>query len=93
MADRRIGSERPRRSWSAGDVQEALLISGQIPLWLVDGDDRIAFVNDAAVETLGFESDDELVGRPEPRLDPLHPPRRVALPGGGLPDHACHPAR
>jgi PAS domain S-box-containing protein len=54
----------PRRRWSASDVQEALVISGQIPLWLVDGDDRIAFVNDAAVELLGYDSEDELVGRP-----------------------------
>jgi PAS domain S-box-containing protein len=53
-----------RRHWSAADVQEALVISGQIPLWLVDGDDRIAFVNDAAVELLGYDSDDELLGRP-----------------------------
>ena len=40
------------------------MISGEIPLWLVDGDDRIAFVNDAAVRVLGFDSHDELVGRP-----------------------------
>ena len=40
------------------------MISGQIPLWLVDGDDRIAFVNDAAVRTLRYDSDDELLGRP-----------------------------
>ena len=40
------------------------MISGEIPLWLVDGDDRIAFVNDAAVRILGFDSDDELLGRP-----------------------------
>jgi PAS domain S-box-containing protein len=45
-------------------VQEALLISGEIPLWLVDGDDRIAFVNDAAVRLLRYERDDELLGRP-----------------------------
>jgi PAS domain S-box-containing protein len=64
MADRGIRADRPRRRWSATDVQEALVISGEIPLWLVDGDDRIAFVNDAAVRTLGFESDDELIGRP-----------------------------
>ncbi|MCW3066246.1 MAG: domain S-box protein [Solirubrobacterales bacterium] len=63
MADRRIGSDR-RRRWSAGDVQEALLISGEIPLWLVDGDDRVTFVNDAAVRILGFDRDDELLGRP-----------------------------
>ncbi|HMJ36595.1 MAG TPA: PAS domain S-box protein [Baekduia sp.] len=55
---------RRRRRWSAGEVQEALVISGEIPLWLVDGDDRIAFVNDAAVRTLGYDSDDELLGRP-----------------------------
>jgi PAS domain S-box-containing protein len=42
----------------------ALVISGEIPLWLVDGDNRIAFVNDAAVRILGFDSDDELLGRP-----------------------------
>ena len=30
-------------------MQEALVISGEIPLWLVDGDDGVAFVNDAAV--------------------------------------------
>jgi PAS domain S-box-containing protein len=65
MADRGISSDRPRRRrWSAGDVQEALVISGQIPLWLVDGDDRIAFVNDAAVRLLGYDRDDELIGRP-----------------------------
>jgi PAS domain S-box-containing protein len=65
MGDRVIRSDRPRRRrWSAGDVQEALVISGEIPLWLVDGDDRIAFVNDAAVRTLGYDSDDELLGRP-----------------------------
>jgi PAS domain S-box-containing protein len=65
MADRGIRSERPRRRhWSAGDVQEALVISGAIPLWLVDGDDRIAFVNDAAVRVLGFDSDEELLGGP-----------------------------
>ena len=40
------------------------MISGQIPLWLVDGDDRIAFVNDAAVRLLGYDSEDELIGRP-----------------------------
>jgi PAS domain S-box-containing protein len=65
MADPGIRSDRPRRRrWSASDVQEALVISGQIPLWLVDGDDRIAFVNHAAVRILGFDSDDELLGRP-----------------------------
>ena len=45
-------------------MQEALVISGEIPLWLVDGDDRVAFVNDAAVRTLGYDSDQELIGRP-----------------------------
>jgi PAS domain S-box-containing protein len=65
MADRVIRSGLPRRRrWSAGDVQEALVISGEIPLWLVDGDDRIAFVNDAAVRILGYDHDDELLGRP-----------------------------
>ncbi|MCW2962948.1 MAG: domain S-box protein [Actinomycetia bacterium] len=44
-------------------MQEALVISGEIPLWLVDGDDRIAFVNDAAVRILGYDSDEELLGR------------------------------
>jgi PAS domain S-box-containing protein len=64
MADRGIRSDRPRRRWSAGDVQEALVISGEIPLWLVDGDDRIAFVNDAAIRILRYDSADELLGRP-----------------------------
>jgi PAS domain S-box-containing protein len=63
MADRGVTSD-PRRSWSASDVQEALVISGEIPLWLVDGDDRIAFVNDAAIRILGYDSDAELLGRP-----------------------------
>lgn len=40
------------------------MISGEIPLWLVDGDDRIAFVNDAAVRILGYDSDEQLLGRP-----------------------------
>jgi PAS domain S-box-containing protein len=64
MVDRGVISERPRRRWSAGDVQEALVISGEIALWLVDGDDRIAFVNDAAVRILGYGKDEELLGRP-----------------------------
>ncbi len=65
MPGRDIRSGLPgRRRWSAHDVQEALVISGEIPLWLVDGDDRVAFVNHAAVRTLGFDSDDELIGRP-----------------------------
>jgi PAS domain S-box-containing protein len=65
MTDRRFPADRSRRRhWSAADVQDALVISGQIPLWLVDGDDRIAFVNDAAVQLLGYDSDDELLGRP-----------------------------
>jgi PAS domain S-box-containing protein len=64
MAERTIRSDRPRRRWSAADVQEALVISGEIPLWLVDGDDRIAFVNDAALRTLRYDDEDELLGRP-----------------------------
>jgi PAS domain S-box-containing protein len=64
MADRGVRPARPRRRWSATDVQEALVISGEIPLWLVDGDDRIAFVNDAAVRVLRYDSDEELLGRP-----------------------------
>jgi PAS domain S-box-containing protein len=64
MTDRGVKPVGPRRSWSAADVQEALVISGQIPLWLVDGDDRIAFVNDAAVRLLGYDRDAELIGRP-----------------------------
>src|SRR3954465_11215489 len=63
-------SGRPRRQWSAADVQEALVISGQIPLWLVDGDDRIAFVNDAALQLLRYDSDEELIARP--RHDSVH---------------------
>jgi PAS domain S-box-containing protein len=64
MTERGVVRVAPRRRWSAADVQEALVISGQIPLWLVDGDDRIAFVNDAAVRLLGYDSDAELIGRP-----------------------------
>jgi PAS domain S-box-containing protein len=65
MASQSIRADRSRRRrWSAGEVQEALVISGEIPLWLVDGDDRIAFVNDAAVRILGYDGDEELLGRP-----------------------------
>jgi PAS domain S-box-containing protein len=66
MVDGRTPSERQpvRRRWRANEVQEALVISGEIPLWLVDGDDRIAFVNDAAVRTLRYDSDEELLGLP-----------------------------
>src|ERR1700758_3294775 len=63
MTEQRAGRQERRRRWSASDVQEALVISGQIPLWLVDGDDRIAFVNDAAVQLLGYDSDTEMLGR------------------------------
>jgi PAS domain S-box-containing protein len=65
MAEQRLRDAPPRRRrWSASEVQEALVISGEIALWLVDGDDRIAFVNDAAKQILGYESDGELLGRP-----------------------------
>jgi PAS domain S-box-containing protein len=66
MGNGRSPSERRpvRRRWKASEVQEALVISGEIPLWLVDGDDRIAFVNDAAVRALGYDSDEELLGLP-----------------------------
>jgi PAS domain S-box-containing protein len=64
MTEQRVGRQETRRRWSASEVQEALVISGQIPLWLVDGDDRIAFVNDAAVQLLGYDSDQEMLGRP-----------------------------
>jgi PAS domain S-box-containing protein len=79
MADRGTRPDRPRRRrWSAGDVQEALVISGEIPLWLVDGDDRIAFVNDAAVRVLGFDSDEELLGGPS--HDSIHYKHRDGSP-------------
>jgi PAS domain S-box-containing protein len=79
MDDRGTRPDRPpRRRWSAGDVQEALVISGEIPLWLVDGDDRIAFVNDAAVEVLGFDSDEELLGGPS--HDSIHYKHRDGSP-------------
>jgi PAS domain S-box-containing protein len=65
MAEPRLTNSPPRRHrWSASEVQEALVISGEIALWLVDGDDRIAFVNQAAKQILGYESDRELLGRP-----------------------------
>src|ERR1700739_3313280 len=64
MTNQRVGRHGTRRRWSASEGQEALVISGQIPLGLVDGDDRIAFVNDAAVELLGYDSDQEMLGRP-----------------------------
>jgi PAS domain S-box-containing protein len=76
MVDGLTPSERRpvRRRWRAGDVQEALVISGEIPLWLVDGDDRIAFVNDAAVRVLGYDSDEELLGLPShDSVHYLHP--------------------
>jgi PAS domain S-box-containing protein len=68
MADPWVRSDRSgRRLWSAGDVQDALVISGLIPLWLVDGEDRITFVNDAAIRLLGYGSHEELLGRPSHR--------------------------
>jgi PAS domain S-box-containing protein len=84
MTDRGVRSGRPRRRWSAGDVQEALVISGQIPLWLVDGNDRIAFVNEAAVRLLGFDNDEELLGRPShDSIHYKHPD------GSAFPAEAC----
>jgi PAS domain S-box-containing protein len=79
MAERGSRPDRPRRRrWSASDVQEALVISGEIPLWLVDADDRIAFVNDAAVRVLGFDSDEELLGLPS--HDSIHYKHRNGSP-------------
>src|ERR1700752_3079849 len=78
-------SGRPGRRWSAADVQEALVISGEIALWLVDGDDRIAFVNDAAVRTLGYDSDEELLGRPSHDTVHWKHPDGAPYPAGGCP--------
>src|SRR5258705_8760978 len=86
MADRDTTSGRPRRRrWSAGDVQEALVISGEIPLWLVDGDDRIAFVNNAAIRILGYESDAELLGRPSHDTVHWKHPDGAPYPAGDCP--------
>src|SRR4029079_15833296 len=64
MTERGVVRVAPRRRWSAADVQEALVISGQIPLWLVDGDDRLALVSDAVGGLLGCDADAERIGPP-----------------------------
>ena len=40
-----------------------MLSTAPQPIWVVDGDGVIRFANPAAIEALGYDSADELVGR------------------------------
>ena len=48
---------------SAEDFLAAVLETAAQPIWVVDPDDRIRFVNPAAVAALGYDGADELLGR------------------------------
>ena len=50
--------------WSAEQVADALIRSGELALYLIDGEGRTAFANPEAVRLLGYDAAAELVGRP-----------------------------
>ena len=51
--------------WRVGEdfISAVLRVTAQ-PIWVVDSDGRIRFANPAAIATLGYETADELRGRP-----------------------------
>jgi PAS domain S-box-containing protein len=51
-------------AWSAEQVADALIRSGELALYLIDGEGRTAFANEEALRLLGYEDPAELVGRP-----------------------------
>jgi PAS domain S-box-containing protein len=50
--------------WSAEQVADALIRSGELALYLIDGEGRTAFANPEAVRLLGYDDPAQLVGRP-----------------------------
>jgi PAS domain-containing protein len=77
--------------WRVGaeEFLAAVLRTAAQPIWVVDPDGLIRFANPAAISALGYDSADELFGRPQPRDHPLPAPRRGALSRCGLPDAAA----
>ena len=69
-----------------------LLESSGEGIYGIDMQGRCTFINRAAAEMLGYRAGGR--ARPErPRALPPHPPRRLALPRGGLPDLPNLPGR
>ena len=56
------------------------------PVWVVDHDGFVVFVNPAGLEALGYDELSELLGRFGHDDHPLQAPRRIAVSGRGLPD-------
>ncbi|WP_217913858.1 sensor histidine kinase [Miltoncostaea marina] len=50
--------------WSAEQVAEALIRSGELALYLIDGEGRTAFANAEALRLLGYDEPAALIGRP-----------------------------
>ena len=69
-----------------------LLESSGEGIYGIDMQGRCTFINRAAAEMLGYRAEDVL-GRNAHDAVPPHPPRRLALPRGGLPDLPGLPGR
>ena len=63
----RLGSDE-------GELLGALMASMADAVYAVDDAGVVLFANPAAVSILGYDSENDLVGRPESRHDPLPPP-------------------
>jgi PAS domain S-box-containing protein len=55
-----VGAE----AWGSEQVADALIRSGELALYLIDGEGRTAFANPEAMRLLGYDDPAELIGRP-----------------------------
>jgi len=76
--------------WKVGaeNFLAAVLQTAAQPIWVVDPEGLIRFGNPAAIATLGYDSADELFGRPKPRDNPLPASGRHPVSGRRVPDAA-----
>ena len=78
--------DEPHRPRAEVASMESILESVAQPVWVVDHDGLVVFVNPAGLAALGYDDLSELKRALRPRRHPLQAPRRLALPGRGLPD-------
>ena len=86
-------TQRPVRDVDAAASLSAILDCVAQPVWVVDPEGLIVFGNQAALATLGYDDLDELVGRNSHDTMHYKQPRRLALPGRGVPAGQLDPQR